>query len=95
MKINVQYFAHIREIVGQRQETVEVRDQTNVLELLKLLATKHGAVFEQYVFDPSTAKPKTFLQFLINEESISSLDGLETILSENSKFAIIPPVGGG
>jgi len=95
VKVTVQYFAHVREIVGQRQETVEVNERTNVLDLLKLLAARHGETFGQYVFDSATGQPKAYLQFLINEESISSLSGFSTFLSENCKFAIIPPVGGG
>ena len=95
VKVIVQYFASVREIVGQRQETIEVDKETNVLELLKLLANRHGDMFKQYIFDSTTGEPKAFLQFLVNEESISTLNGLKTVLSENSKFAIIPPVGGG
>ncbi|OFX17921.1 hypothetical protein A3K71_06125 [archaeon RBG_16_50_20] len=95
MKIKIQYFAIIRELVGQREEVIDLEKKTNVLDLLKLLATKHGEKFMQYIFDPATGNPRLYLQFLINQESISSLSGFSTILPENSTFAIIPPVGGG
>ena len=95
MRIRVQYFAIIRELVNQREEIIDVEGKSTVLDLLKLLAARHGEKFRQYVFDPATSNPRPYLQFLLNEESISTLSGFSTVLSENSTFAIIPPVGGG
>jgi len=95
VKITVQYFANLREIVGQREEIVTLSNETSVLELLQLLAARHGKDFEQYVFEPKSGTPKAFLQFLVDGRSIMRLDGLRTAVPDNSKFAIIPPVGGG
>jgi MoaD family protein len=95
LKIKIQYFAIVRELVGQREEVIDLERKTNVLDLLKLLGTRHGEKFMQYVFDPATGNPRLYLQFLVNQESISSLSGFSTILPEDSTFAIIPPVGGG
>lgn len=95
MRIKIQYFAIVRELVNQREEVIDVEEKTTVLDLLKLLAVRHGEKFRQYLFDPATGNPRPYLQFLVNEESISSLSGFSTILPENSAFAIIPPVGGG
>ena len=95
MRISVQYFASLREIVGQREETITLDKETSVLELLQLLASKHGKDFERYVFERDGGTPKAYLQFLVDGQSISRLDGLQTALPDNSKFAIIPPVGGG
>lgn len=95
MKVKAQYFAIVREIVGQHEEVLDLPREITVLDLLKFLATKHGEKFRQYVFDPRSGDPRPYLQFLINEESIATLNGFSTTLSENSIFAIIPPVGGG
>ena len=95
MRIKVQYFAAIREIVNQREEILEVDQGTTVLDVLNVLAKNHGEKFRDYVFDPQTKAPRPYLQFLVNEESVSSMNGLSTALADNSTIAIIPPVGGG
>ena len=95
LRIKVQYFAAIREIVNQREEILEVDQGTTVLDVLNVLAKNHGEKFRDYVFDPQTKAPRQYLQFLVNEESVSSKNGLSTALADNSTIAIIPPVGGG
>ena len=95
MRVKVQYFAAIREIVNRREEILEVEEGTTVLEALRVLARNHGDKFRDYVFDPLTGTPRPYLQFIVNEESVSAVNGLSTILADNSTLAIIPPVGGG
>jgi MoaD family protein len=95
LRVKVQYFAAIREIVNQREEVLEVDERTTVLDVLRVLAKSHGEKFRDYVFDPQTKAPRSYLQFLVNEESISSMNGFSTALADNSTLAIIPPVGGG
>lgn len=95
MKVKVQYFASVRELVGLREETLEMEEKTTVLDALRVLAEKHGEQLKEYVFDSETGNPRSYLQFLVNEDSISSLNGLSTVLEDNSSLAIIPPVGGG
>lgn len=95
MKIRVQYFASVRELVGLRQEILEVEEKATVLDVLRVLARRHGEEFREYVFNPGTESPRSHLQFLVNEDSISSLNGLSTVLLDNSSLAIFPPVAGG
>jgi MoaD family protein len=95
VKVTVQYFASLREMVEQREEIVTLNKDTTVLGLLQLLASRHGNDFESYVFERNTETPKAHLQFLLDGQSISRLEGLQTVIQDNSRFAIIPPVGGG
>jgi MoaD family protein len=95
LKIRVQYFAIVRELADRREEVLDVREGSTVLDILKLLAEKYGEKFRDYVFDPKTAALRSYLQFLVNEDSISNLSGLSTVLTDNSILVIIPPVGGG
>lgn len=95
MKIRVQYFAQIREIVGIREEILDLNEGVSAGELLRKLCDRHGGKFEEYVFEPTTGHPKPFLQFMLDTESIASAGGLSTKLKDGSSFAIIPPVGGG
>jgi molybdopterin synthase sulfur carrier subunit len=94
LKIRVQYFASVREIVNQREEALEVPEGTSVRTLLELLVAKHGNGLKQYIFN-KTGAVRQHLQFLLDEKSISEISGLSTPLKEGSILAIIPPVGGG
>jgi MoaD family protein len=95
LKVKVQYFAAIREIVNRREEILEVEEGTTVLDALGVLAKNHGDKFRDYVFNPLTGATRPYLQFIVNEESVSAMNGLSTVLADNSTLAIIPPVGGG
>lgn len=78
-----------------REEIVEVVEGATVGDLVNLLVARHGDRLKEYILDAKTGKPKQYLQFLLDEKSISSLNGFSTIVREASVFAIIPPVGGG
>ena len=95
MKVKVQYFARIRELTNQKEEVLDVAEKATVLDILTALSKRHGDKFREYIFDARTGEPKTYVQFLVNQDSISNLKGLSTVLTENSILAIIPPVGGG
>ena len=94
MKVRIQYFASVRELVNLREETIDLPAGTNVRNLLDILASKHGDKLKEYLLD-QTGNPREYLQFLLNEKSISETEGFSTHLRDGSTLAIIPPVGGG
>ena len=83
--------------MDKREETLSLDQNAKVtVELvLKKLAEKYGTPFKEYVYNDNTFQPKSFLQFLINGNSTSTLNGLETVLKDGDVLAILPPVGGG
>jgi MoaD family protein len=95
LKINIKFFAYLREIVGKKEIELEVDDHLDVENLLKVLSSKFGEEFSRYIVDDKTGKPRSYLQYLIDGRSASTLHGLKTELHDGSSFAIIPPVGGG
>lgn len=97
MKIKVRFFTSLREIVNKREEALsfDQNQKVTVNFVLKTLAEKYGTPFKEYVYEGKTAKPKGFLQFLVNGNSTSTLNGLETELEDGDLLAILPPVGGG
>lgn len=97
MRISVRFFTNLREVTGKKEQSLAFgRDRTvTVNDVLKKLAEEHGKGFTEYVCDRKTGEVKGFLQFLVNGQSVSSFDGLETRLSDGDVLAIIPPVGGG
>jgi MoaD family protein len=92
--VKIYYFASVREVVNIREESVDVPRGTNVQQLLDLIAARHGDKLKQYLLDDA-GKPRPYLQFILNEKSISETGGFSTELTEGCTFAIIPPVGGG
>jgi MoaD family protein len=94
LKVKIQYFASVRELVNLREETVDIPAGANVRNLLDLLTAKYGNKLKEYLLD-GTGNPREYLQFLLNEKSISQIDGFATLLRDGSTIAIIPPVGGG
>lgn len=96
MKVSVRFFTTLREIVGKREETLELPSgEVTVEKVLKMLAERYGMKFKEYLYDSKTGQVKNFLQFLVNGRSASTMKGLKTQLKDGDVLAIIPPVGGG
>ncbi|MGP8070055.1 MAG: MoaD/ThiS family protein [Candidatus Bathyarchaeia archaeon] len=95
MRVNVQFFAAARELVGLREETLELPNGGTVKNLLDLLVDRHGQRFREYIFDPKSEELRRSLQVLVGDKPTSVLNGLSTMLTDGCVLAIIPPVGGG
>ena len=97
MQVTVRFFTSLREIVNKKEEIFEFPEgkQVTVDLVLQTLTHCYGERFAEYVYDPQTGETKSFLQFLINGKSTSTLNGLKTELSNGDVLAILPPVGGG
>lgn len=94
MKVRVKFFTTLREITGKREEEIKSSGDLTVDELLEQLSKKHGRRFINYVYD-ETGNVRSYLQFLINGRSITTMQGFKTRLKKGDSIAIIPPVGGG
>ncbi|MGD0995069.1 MAG: MoaD family protein [Candidatus Bathyarchaeia archaeon] len=97
MEVKVRFFTNLREIVNKREQTLTFTEGEKVTVdlVLKTLSQKYGNPFIEYVYNGKTGQPKNFLQFLVNGNSTSTLNGLETELKDGDVLAILPPVGGG
>ena len=95
MKVKVQFFAAVRELVGAREETLEIPEHSTVRALLDSLVKSHGERLSDYLYDPKTGHLRSSIQLLIGDKPVSATGGLSTVLSNGVVFAIIPPVGGG
>jgi len=94
MKVTVKYFTTLREITDKREEEIKFSSDLTVGELLERLSKKYGRKFVDYVYDKG-GNVQSYLQFLVNGRSVTTLEGLKTKLKEGDRVAIIPPVGGG
>jgi molybdopterin synthase sulfur carrier subunit len=97
VEVKVRFFTNLREIVNKREQTLTFTEGEKVTVdlVLKTLSQKYGNPFIEYVYNGKTGQPKNFLQFLVNGNSTSTLNGLETELKDGDVLAILPPVGGG
>ena len=97
MRVSVRFFTSLREIIKKKEETLEFSDNQKVTmdKVLETLTQKHGKNFTDYVYDVKTHEVRGFLQFLVNGKSASTLNGLQTELSDGDVLARLPPVGGG
>jgi len=95
LKAKARYFAAVREITGKQEETFEVPDKTTVKDLLLILSAKYGQSLRDYIFMSGTEEPVSNLNFLLDGNNVSLMNGMKTALYEGCTFAIIPPVGGG
>lgn len=89
----MRFFAALREIVGKKEETIELPNNGSVTvgRALKELTQLHGQEFASYVFDVNVNAVKGYLQMLVNEKSAT----LRTKLKDGDVLVIVPPVGGG
>jgi molybdopterin synthase sulfur carrier subunit len=97
LEVKVRFFTSLREIVNKREETLTFAGGVKITVdlVLKTLSQKYDNPFTEYVYDGKTGQPKSFLQFLVNGTSTSTLNRLETELRDGDVLAILPPVGGG
>ena len=93
----MRFFAALRELVGKKVESLEVRngEEVTVERVLKSLVELYGKDFVEYVFDGETGDIQGYLTLLVNGRSVTALDGLRTRLTDGDVLAILPPVGGG
>jgi sulfur-carrier protein len=86
MKINVKYFASIREAIGQGSEEVQT-SATTLGQLRNELAARGGA-YTEYL--DTAFKGKT-LRMAVNQD----MSGDDAMLNEGCEVAFFPPVTGG
>ncbi|WP_455279483.1 MoaD/ThiS family protein [[Eubacterium] cellulosolvens] len=95
MKVKARYFAAVREITEKQEETFEVPEKTTVKDLLLIISAKYGQSLRDYLFVSGAEKPLSNLNFLLDGNNVSLMNGMKTVMYEGCTFAIIPPVGGG
>jgi MoaD family protein len=97
LQVSIRFFTSLREIVGKKEETLEFPESKKVTikTVLETLRKCYGKPLVEYVYNPENGKVRSFLQFLVNGKSATTLNGLKTEMADGDVLAILPPVGGG
>jgi MoaD family protein len=95
MKVEVEFFANLRDIVGGSKRVEKVSEGCTILDLLKILSERYGKEFRDFIFDHA-GEVHPFVTIMINEkEYMKSTTGFDVELKEGDKVAILLPVAGG
>jgi len=81
MRIRIRYFAALREIVGQGEESLVVPDESRIGDIRNLLIKRYPQL--EAVMERSLCA--------VNHHYV----GVDTLLEENDELVFIPPTGGG
>jgi MoaD family protein len=95
MKVEVELFANLRDIVGGSKCVEDLADSCTVLDLLRILARKYGREFRNFIFDDA-GEVHPFITIMVNEkEYMGSTTRFNVRLKDGDKVAILLPVAGG
>ena len=89
--IQVEFFATIRDLTGEKE--IRVEKTAAVGDLLRLLFRRYGLPLRKKIFDGEELSNE--ITILVNGMHIASTGGLGTPLSDGDEVAIFPIVGGG
>ncbi len=96
MKVTVDYLGHIKSLLGVAQaETVELRDDASVRNLLVRLAEKNGEPFTKAIYEPGASDLKGSFILTVNGLLLNQLNGIDTKLRDGDRVVLMPIVSGG
>ena len=92
----VDYLGSIKQTLGLKQpEQVQLDDTASLVDLLSMLAEKHGDAFKKSVYEPKDPDLKPYYILSVNGVMLNQLKGLETPLNDGDHLTFLPVVTGG
>ena len=92
--ITVNYYATLRALIGDKNETYEVEGNARVETVLDLIVEKHSEVQDALFDKEGNVLPH--IHFFINDQSQVDQPGiLEKTLRDGDVVSIFPSIGGG
>ena len=95
MRIRVQYFGYIKNILNKKEEYYELEKGSSLSELLTKLARIHGATFQKDVYEPGLKDVKMGFSVTVNGVLIGQLGGIDTKLTEGDNVILMSLMSGG
>jgi len=96
LKVTVDYLGSIKQTLSLKQaEQVQLKDDASLIDLLSMLAEKHGDPFKKSVYEPKDTDLKPYYILSVNGALLNQLNGLETTLKDGDHLIFMPVVTGG
>jgi MoaD family protein len=96
VKIKIEYLGHVRNLLStQRQEEIEIDENSTIQDLLNILSKKHGEPFKKAIYEPGSPDLKANFMATVNGHLLNQLKGVNTKLKNEDKVTIMPIVSGG
>jgi MoaD family protein len=96
LKVTVDYLGSIKQTLGLKQaEQFDLKDDASLVDLLSMLAEKHGDPFKKSVYEPEDPDLKPYYILSVNGVLLNQLNGLETALKDGDHLMFMPVVTGG
>ena len=98
MIIKVRFYTILRELAGNREEELTIKEDLTLADVIEVIASKYETARKYLYQKGEVRKTDPSIYFLINGRDSRSLSGLHTKLKNNDVLEIIPVpriVGGG
>jgi molybdopterin converting factor small subunit len=96
LKVTVDYLGSIKQTLELKQpEQMHLKDDASLVDLLSMLAEKHGDAFKKSVYEPPDTDLKPYYILSLNGVMLNQLKGLETPLKDGDHVTFLPVVTGG
>jgi MoaD family protein len=92
--IRVRYFAMLRDLVGRKDDELQLRAGATVSDAIAALVERHGGRFKEFVLT-TDGQLRPRLTVLVNGEVVGPAEFGQTLPPEGSELVIMPPIGGG
>ena len=95
MKVRVQYFGFIKNLLNKKDECFELEDGASLSELLNKLAGINGPDFQKEVYEPGLKDVKMGFSVTVNGVLMGQIDGVDTKLSDGDNVILMSLMSGG
>jgi MoaD family protein len=95
LKVKVQYFGFIQNMVKKRTETFELKEESSLSDLLNKLAGVYGKAFQKEVYEPGLKDVKTGFCVTVNGVLMGQLGGVDTKLGDGDNVILMSLMSGG
>jgi len=92
MKVN--FFATLRQIVGQKTVEIDLPEQTSVQEFVEMVVTEYPPMRKELLDEDGNLYRHVHV-FVNGRDAPFLANGMETIIQPNDTLNIFPAVGGG
>jgi len=94
MQITLNTFATLKDVIGQKEITLELAPKANLTDLFEYLEKKYGDDFNRQVKDQLTKELVPFL-ILVNDKTYRSIADMDKPISDGDVVTIMIPFDGG